>query len=287
VCLSDNNESYKSSEINVTMITSNNANVDNLLGKINKSINRINPKFKTLCLKGNKSQLPSILIERVAIPDIINIILTINNYTAILDSKLLKAYNKLDPRVNQMTKLVEIWAKKKRISDGNQGYYSPFTFKLMVLFYLQHVIKPAMVPSLQQLTNQSLVNSTNLMDFFDEAISNVPDIHESSANKSNILTLLKGFYYYYSVQYFKLPKSQRTISIRTGRLLETQKVDEYLLFSIEDPFNITNNLGGKIDLSVEHEVDMAQNIVDEMVKGYTHLKERKITNLFKAKKYEI
>jgi len=44
---------------------------------------------------------------------------------------------------------------------------------------------------------------------------------------------------------------------------------------------------GKIDLSVEHEVDMAQNIVDEMVKGYTHLKERKITNLFKAKKYEI
>jgi len=70
--------------------------------------------------------------------------------------------------------------------------------------------------------------------------------HSYSGNKTSILKLLKGFFYFYGYQYHQLPLSHRTISIRTGHFVETPPSSLTLLYSIESPFVTEIDSGRKM-----------------------------------------
>jgi DNA polymerase sigma len=62
--------------------------------------------------------------------------LGINNLLAVRNSKLLRDYCALDPRVRQMVYLIKHWAKRRNINDPFRGTLSSYAYVLMVSFCL-------------------------------------------------------------------------------------------------------------------------------------------------------
>lgn len=67
----------------------------------------------------------------------------INNILGVINSNMLKVYCEIDPRVEQLGKLVKLWAKAKMVSS--QSNYSSYAMILMVIYFLQ---KKKILPSL-------------------------------------------------------------------------------------------------------------------------------------------
>lgn len=69
-----------------------------------------------------------------------------NNTLPLHNSRLLLSYAELDPRAQQMGRLVKWWAKKRLINDAHDGTLSAYSHILLVIHYLQRV---GMLPNLQ------------------------------------------------------------------------------------------------------------------------------------------
>ncbi|KAI9007258.1 hypothetical protein BC832DRAFT_440380 [Gaertneriomyces semiglobifer] len=71
------------------------------------------------------------------------------NMLGVYNSRLLKAYTLLDPRVRPLIMLIKHWARNREINDSaGGGTISSYAFSLMVINYLQVA---GVLPSLQQL----------------------------------------------------------------------------------------------------------------------------------------
>ncbi len=85
--------------------------------------------------------------------DVINRIecdININNHNGIRNTHLLKCYSDLDWRVRPFILTVKHWAKYHDINDAAQQSISSYSLVLMCIFYLQAVVKPAILPVLQE-----------------------------------------------------------------------------------------------------------------------------------------
>jgi hypothetical protein len=72
--------------------------------------------------------------------------ITINNELPLHNTRLLKAYADIDPRVRQLIFLVKHWAKQRYINDAYTGSLSSYAWVLMCVFVAQ---RAGVVPVLQ------------------------------------------------------------------------------------------------------------------------------------------
>lgn len=77
--------------------------------------------------------------------------LNVNNHNGIRNTHLLKYYSEIDWRVRPLVLQIKHWAKFHNINDAAQQTISSYSLVLMVIFYLQCVCKPSILPVLQQI----------------------------------------------------------------------------------------------------------------------------------------
>eukprot|EP00916_Digyalum_oweni_P013122 GHVL01021567.1.p2 GENE.GHVL01021567.1~~GHVL01021567.1.p2 ORF type:complete len:296 (-),score=68.28 GHVL01021567.1:44-931(-) len=61
-----------------------------------------------------------------------------DNVTPLLNSRMLRSFVNIHPRVAQLGRLVKYWAKKRRIALVYEGFISPFAWMIMVIHFLIH-----------------------------------------------------------------------------------------------------------------------------------------------------
>lgn len=76
--------------------------------------------------------------------------ISLHNELALANTKLLRIYSEIDPRVRQLAYLIKYWAKRRNINSPKDGTLSSYGYILALLHFLQQRTQPV-IPNLQSL----------------------------------------------------------------------------------------------------------------------------------------
>mmetsp|Transcript_118110 Transcript_118110/g.252401 ORF Transcript_118110/g.252401 Transcript_118110/m.252401 type:complete len:797 (+) Transcript_118110:128-2518(+) len=172
--------------------------------------------------------------------DNLDVDLSYQNRKALQNTRLLKAYAKIDPRVRDLGIAVKLWARAAKVCGAAQGNLSSYTFTLMVIYFMQ-IHPDVMLPCLP----------TSAFEEKDGEEANMEKEVEkglvwSSQCKLSLADLTARFFYFYSA-YFMW--GQEVVSPRMG--VRHFRNDECFLklrgrwsvrLHVEDPFLLERNL---------------------------------------------
>jgi len=182
----------------------------------------------------------------------------INNRLALHNTRLIAAYSKIDIRVMQLGIVIKHWAKQRQINEPYQGTLSSYAYILLVIHFLQ-TRNPPILPVLQQIIDPTSegyrpVLVDNYDCYFYQKTELLKDF--GSLNNESLGQLLFSFFAFYALEY---DWENSVVSVRTGKFLRKEeclwnkKIDfvtmDRFLFAIEDPFEVTHNLGRLVDRS--------------------------------------
>ena len=165
---------------------------------------------------------------------------------------------------------IKYWAKLNQVHGAAYSYLSSYALILMIIHFLQNVVKPRILPNLQKIPvnddfdnpifkdniykyyNRKKQVSTNL--YFESDMKKIENylnyINKGEKNEESVGNLILKFFEYYSYFY----DDKYLISIKRNSLEEClkEKKDNYA-FSIEDPFELNKNPGSSMTKnSAEH-----------------------------------
>ncbi|KAM4053082.1 terminal uridylyltransferase 7 isoform 1-T1 [Anomaloglossus baeobatrachus] len=170
--------------------------------------------------------------------------ISLYNTLALHNTRLLASYAAIDSRVKYLCYIMKVFTKMCDIGDASRGSLSSYAYTLMVLYFLQQR-NPPVIPVLQEIyTNdckpEILVDGWNVY-FFSQLGDLAKHWPEYGKNKESVGELWLGLLRFYTEDFdFK----EHVISIRKKSLLTTFKkqwTSKYIV--IEDPFDLTHNLG--------------------------------------------
>lgn len=73
----------------------------------------------------------------------IDVDLTVSNLDGALQSRLLRAHLRVDPRIWELAVLVRYWAKRRNVSGLTAGFINPLGWTVMVIYFMQHIAFPS------------------------------------------------------------------------------------------------------------------------------------------------
>ena len=173
---------------------------------------------------------------------------TVNNTLAVINTKLLADYCKVDSRLAQLVAIVKHWAKRRSVNDPYRGTLSSYCYVLMCIYHLQSR-SPSVLPVLQRLPPTVSVTVREWKaEFFDDAEALKGFGLE---NKQTLAELVWQFFEYWA---WKHDYMHGVISIRTGSVITKDEKDwtrrignERHLLCVEDPFELSHDLGRTVD----------------------------------------
>ncbi|GFY99593.1 nucleotidyltransferase family protein [Actinidia rufa] len=172
----------------------------------------------------------------------------INNVLAVVNSKLLRDYAKIDVRLQQLAFIVKHWAKSRRVNETFKGTLSSYAYVLMCIHFLQQR-KPAILPCLQGMERTYVVNVDNIECAYFDQVEKLSGF--GSPNRESIAQLVWAFFNYWAYCH---DYANGVISVRTGSMLSKRVKDwtrrignDRHLICIEDPFETSHDLGRVVD----------------------------------------
>ncbi|KAJ9075692.1 hypothetical protein DSO57_1033493 [Entomophthora muscae] len=175
----------------------------------------------------------------------------INNPLALDNTRLLKTYACLDPRVAPLVVCIKFWAKQRVLNDAAAGgTFSTYTWVNVILNFLQ-TRSPPILPALQFLdANPKSAEGLDVPFFDNHALFQT----FGRANKETLGGLLFRFFKRFG---YEFNYEEDVISLRSGKILNKAakgwvNAPGNHFFCIEEPFNTDRNLGNSADrISVE------------------------------------
>lgn len=172
----------------------------------------------------------------------------VNNLLAVENTKLLRDYSRIDARLRQLVFIVKHWAKSRGVNETYRGTLSSYAYVLMCIHLLQQR-RPAILPCLQgmKVTYYSAVENVECayFDKVDELLG------FGFGNSESLARLVWAFFAYWAYCH---DYANDVISVRTGRILSKRSKDwtrrignDRHLICIEDPFEVTHDLGRVVD----------------------------------------
>uniref|UniRef100_A0A6V7QUA9 RNA uridylyltransferase n=1 Tax=Ananas comosus var. bracteatus TaxID=296719 RepID=A0A6V7QUA9_ANACO len=211
-------------------------------------------KLADILQSGNLQNVQALTRARVPIVKLMDPVtgiscdICINNLLAVVNTKLLGDYAKIDARLRQLAFIVKHWARSRRVNETYQGTLSSYAYVIMCIHFLQ-LRRPAILPCLQAMeaTYVVTVNSTKYA-YFDQ----VEKLNGfGGRNKESISRLLWAFFQYWAYHH---DYTNDVISVRMGSIISKQAKDwtrrignDRHLICIEDPLEITHDLGRVVD----------------------------------------
>eukprot|EP01113_Clastostelium_recurvatum_P024640 TRINITY_DN2941_c0_g1_i1.p1 TRINITY_DN2941_c0_g1~~TRINITY_DN2941_c0_g1_i1.p1 ORF type:complete len:834 (+),score=180.51 TRINITY_DN2941_c0_g1_i1:131-2632(+) len=176
----------------------------------------------------------------------------VNNVLALENTRLVADYARIDPRVRILGYVVKYWAKRRGINEPYQGTLSSYAYLNLVINYLQ-TRSPPILPSLQILAKEHDM-PTRTVEGWDSTYFMSDDlIGFGQANTETAGELVSGFFREYG---FEFDFYEDVASVRTGTRITKESKDwtkrkedsrDYFWFTIEDPFELSHNLGRLVD----------------------------------------
>ncbi|KAF6766887.1 Nucleotidyl transferase domain protein [Kalmanozyma brasiliensis GHG001] len=195
-----------------------------------------------------KARIPIIKITRSPTADLpyeIACDIGFENRLALENTRLLLSYAMVDPqRLRTLVLFIKVWAKRRKLNSPYTGTLSSYGYTLLVLFFLTHVKKPAVLPNLQRVPPTRIMKPEE-MELNGNNIYFYDDVEElkkewASENHENVGELLIDFFRYFSKE-FSYARDVISLKSETGLLSKDSKSWNAEL-CIEDPFQMGYNV---------------------------------------------
>lgn len=195
----------------------------------------------------------------------------INNILALHNTHMIAQYSRVDSRLLQLGFCIKYWAKRRKLDKPYTGTLSSYAWVLLVINFLQQR-NPPVLPCLQRATPSGdlhgdvptvMVKGRNCY-FYNEDIGR---LKFNSTNQETLSGLLLDFFYLYAEEF---DYEQQVVCVRRGGLITKKEkrwdklpktVKENHWFSIEDPFDLSHDLGRVVDQdnlkAIQHELRRA------------------------------
>ncbi|XP_038683678.1 UTP:RNA uridylyltransferase 1 isoform X2 [Tripterygium wilfordii] len=172
----------------------------------------------------------------------------VNNVLAVVNTKLLRDYASIDDRLRQLAYIVKHWAKSRGVNETYQGTLSSYAYVLMCIHFLQ-LRRPAVLPCLQEMEATYSVTVDDIECTFFDQVEKLSGF--GSRNKETIAQLVWAFFNYWAYHH---DYANTVISVRQGSVISKHEKDwtrrignDRHLICIEDPFEISHDLGRVVD----------------------------------------
>ncbi|EOA28757.1 hypothetical protein CARUB_v10024989mg [Capsella rubella] len=172
----------------------------------------------------------------------------INNVLAVVNTKLLRDYARIDVRLRQLAFIVKHWAKSRKVNETYQGTLSSYAYVLMCIHFLQ-LRRPPILPCLQEMKPTYSVRVDNIRCSYFDDVGRLDNF--GSSNRETIAELVWGFFNYWAYAH---DYANTVVSVRTGSILGKREKDwtrrvgnDRHLICIEDPFETSHDLGRVVD----------------------------------------
>lgn len=169
--------------------------------------------------------------------------LCVNNELGVANTKLLRAYCSLDPRVGLLGRLVKTWAKQSNVCGSQDGYFNSYAWVLMTIFYLQNLEDPV-VPNLMKQHQEPVFIQQDGRTF--DVSFKVPEGWRSKSTQSAV-ALFRGFLQYYGQEF---QWDERKVSISNGRAVTPSVIG----WSVEDPFDRNHELARPVGRLAQRQI---------------------------------
>ncbi|CAF2098688.1 unnamed protein product [Rotaria magnacalcarata] len=182
----------------------------------------------------------------------IEVDISLNNMLPVENTRLLRIYSDIDPRVRELGFVIKTLAKQCNICDASRGTLSSYAYTIMVIHFLQQ-IQPPVIPVLQQLNDDSSDNVSRVRKcgnwnvYFYDNLKNLSQIWDGyGLNKLSSGELWVEFLCYYTERF---NYGTNIVTIRQVEpLLRSEKGWFHPTIAIEDPFILTHDLTEKLSL---------------------------------------
>ncbi|GIL83276.1 hypothetical protein Vretimale_11362 [Volvox reticuliferus] len=174
---------------------------------------------------------------------------TINNLLAISNTCMLRDYCEIDPRLRQLALLVKHWARIRSVNDAYRGSLSSYAYVLLCIWLLQQR-QPAILPVLQQCEPQTFDKMVGPWRCsYNDRVEELKDF--GVANKETLAELVVAFFDHWA---WRHDYNGSVVCVRTGGTMPKsakewtkRQGNERHLMCIEDPFELSHDLGRTID----------------------------------------
>mmetsp|Transcript_97150 Transcript_97150/g.313730 ORF Transcript_97150/g.313730 Transcript_97150/m.313730 type:complete len:554 (+) Transcript_97150:93-1754(+) len=215
-------------------------------------------KFRRSAFRGQEPKVTLLAPASLGIFDeAVPVDFTVNSVTPLYNAALLTECGQMDPRAKALILLVKRWSKDRGVCHAAKGHLPPYLWSLLTIYYLQ-VGVPDEGPILPPLEDFEI--SSGLMAGTAPAEAKAGALAARSkwappadhGSKRPIGELLKGFMRFYSEHF---DWRSEAVCVRLGRrappelrlplhiILHEDRTTTELGPSIEDPFDVTSNLG--------------------------------------------
>jgi len=206
-------------------------------------------KFRRSAFRGDEPKVTLLAPASFGLAeDAIPIDFSVNAATPLHNAALLTECGQMEPRARDLILMVKRWAKDRGICHAAKGHLSPYTWTLLVVFFLQ--VTDDEGPYLPKLSDFKM--ASGLMDK-SVAGGSTPGSWKPAANcNKSVGDLFKKFMHFYSTEF---DWATEAISVRSAcREKPGTKLPLHVIVhddnktsevapSIEDPFDETKNLG--------------------------------------------
>ncbi|KAL6494055.1 hypothetical protein OROGR_031964 [Orobanche gracilis] len=172
----------------------------------------------------------------------------INNVLAVVNTKLLHDYGRIDARLRQLAFIVKHWAKSRGVNQTYRGTLSSYAYVLMCIHFLQQR-RPAILPCLQGMDVTYFATVDNVECAYFDQVEKLQNY--GSRNVESIAQLVWSFFQYWAYCH---DYANDVISVRNGSTLSKRDKDwtrrvgnDRHLICIEDPFEASHDLGRVVD----------------------------------------
>jgi terminal uridylyltransferase len=202
-------------------------------------------KFRRSAFKG---QEPKVTLMAEINGKTIPIDFSVNTTTPLYNAALLTECGQIEPRAKELILLVRRWAKDRGISHAAKGHLSPYSWSLLVIYFLQ-VWDGESDPLLPNITSFKI--SSGLLRKQQKEQSNLQSRPvQKSAHAASVACLFEQFVHFYATAF---DWRNEVVSVRAGtrgppsmllplHIVTLESGASDVAPSVEDPFEPKRNL---------------------------------------------
>jgi len=202
----------------------------------------------------------------------IEVNINLNRTVTIRNTHLLHTYSRIDWRVAPLILTVKLWARKNGINSAYDKSLTSYSLSLMVIYYLQSVCDPPVLPCLQKQCPQLFS-----CDVAQLRLGDISMVQFTAKNNQSLGQLFAKFMRYFSLEF----PFYKVISVRTGSLIDrslfmskndrTGKQRQWKChICIEEPFDRTNTS------HAVHECKMFRHILYSLMETFQIIRNNKL-----------
>ncbi|KAF9362014.1 hypothetical protein BGX26_006531 [Mortierella sp. AD094] len=178
--------------------------------------------------------------------------MNINTPLGLLNTRMIKTYVAIDPRVRPFAMIIKHWARRRVLNDAaNGGTISTYAWICIVINFLQ-MRSPPILPKLHKIPH-TLSDDNQVINDNDTSFCQDIDQLEGFGlpNKETLGGLLYAFFRRFAIEF---DYDNYVISIREGCYLTKESKGwhspgkQYKLLCVEEPFDTSRNLGNSADM---------------------------------------